>query len=278
VVNDGETNTLSNVTNTITGDVTVGTNGSFTLLILSDNALLTNTVNGLIGRNNTANSNEVQLVSPSSRWFMGGSLFVGNNGGANRLLVSNSATVLVRGSGTLGYGGDFSGNANSNSATVSGSGSLWSNGVEMVVGELGFANRLELNDGGQVFSSNGVVGRSLFSPSNTVVVTGPGSIWSNRAAVTLGGVGSRNLLVISNGGWMVNSNANIGESSLGNLALVTGINSVWSNRGDLFVGNNARENQLVVSNGAVVVNGIGLVGNNTASSNNAVVVNGVGSF
>ena len=32
IINEGATSTLSNVTNTITGDVTVGTNGSFTLL------------------------------------------------------------------------------------------------------------------------------------------------------------------------------------------------------------------------------------------------------
>src|SRR2546426_7627660 len=116
VVNDGATNTLSNVTTNITGDVTVGTNGSFTLLVLSDNALLTNSANGLIGRNSGANSNEVRLASSSARWFMGGSLFVGTNGGANRLVVSNGATVLAGSSSTIGYGGDFSGNANSNSA------------------------------------------------------------------------------------------------------------------------------------------------------------------
>src|SRR6187397_1077873 len=94
IVNDGATNTLSNVTNFFTGDVTIGTNGSFTVLILSDNALLTNSVNGLIGRNNTANSNEARLVSPSARWLIGGSLFVGTNGGANRLVVSNGGTVM----------------------------------------------------------------------------------------------------------------------------------------------------------------------------------------
>jgi len=37
VVTDGATNTLSNVTTNITGDVTVVTNGSFTLLVFSDN-------------------------------------------------------------------------------------------------------------------------------------------------------------------------------------------------------------------------------------------------
>src|SRR6185369_9219829 len=41
LVNDGATNTLSNVTNSFIGDVTVGTNGAFTLLVLSNNALLT---------------------------------------------------------------------------------------------------------------------------------------------------------------------------------------------------------------------------------------------
>lgn len=57
IVADGASRTLSNETNTFTGDVTVGTNGSFTLLVLSDNALLTNSANGVIGRNATARSN-----------------------------------------------------------------------------------------------------------------------------------------------------------------------------------------------------------------------------
>src|SRR5881394_4669431 len=83
IVADGATNTLSNETNTITGDVTVGTNGSFTLLVLSDNALLTNSANGLIGRNSGANSNEVRLASSTASWLMGGSLVVGTNGAAN---------------------------------------------------------------------------------------------------------------------------------------------------------------------------------------------------
>ena len=49
VVNDGATNTLNNVTNTIVGDVIVGTNGSFTLLILTNKAVLTNSGGGYIG-------------------------------------------------------------------------------------------------------------------------------------------------------------------------------------------------------------------------------------
>src|SRR5262245_43611773 len=89
VVNDGATNTLSNVTNSFTGDVTVRTNGSFTLLILSDNTLLTNSVNGVIGRNAAANSNEVRLVSPTARWRIGNELHIGESGPNNQLTVSN---------------------------------------------------------------------------------------------------------------------------------------------------------------------------------------------
>src|SRR5438552_18459228 len=91
IVADGATNTLSNVTNTLTGDVTVGTNGSFTLLGLADNTLLNNSANGVIGLNATAKSNEVQLLSPTARWLMGGPLLVGSNGAASRITVSNGA-------------------------------------------------------------------------------------------------------------------------------------------------------------------------------------------
>src|SRR5882672_7009025 len=91
IVNDGATNTLSNVTNPITGDVTVGTNGSFTLLVLSDNSLLTNSGNGIIGLNSTAKSNEVRLISPTARWLMGTNAVVGNSGSFNRLTISNGA-------------------------------------------------------------------------------------------------------------------------------------------------------------------------------------------
>src|SRR5438093_4030926 len=93
IINDGTTKTLSNVTNTFTGDVTVGTNGAFTLLVLSDNALLTNSANGVISLNPTATSNEVRLVSPSARWLMGGTLRVGSNGAFSTLVVSNGAFV-----------------------------------------------------------------------------------------------------------------------------------------------------------------------------------------
>src|SRR5205823_9541520 len=85
LVNDGATNTLSNVTNSFSSNVTIGTNGLFTLLVLSNNTLLSGSADVIIGRNATAKSNEVRLISPSARWLMGGlfafpTVHVGSNG------------------------------------------------------------------------------------------------------------------------------------------------------------------------------------------------------
>src|SRR5258705_13636121 len=129
VVNDGATKTLSNVTNFFTGDVTVGTNGSFTLLVLSNNALLTNSANGVIGRNANAKSNEVQLLSPSARWLMGSALQVGSSGSFNRLTISNGA-VVADVDGFLGHDPG----ASNNVALVTGAGSLWTSSDGLLVG------------------------------------------------------------------------------------------------------------------------------------------------
>src|ERR1044071_596544 len=122
IVADGATNILSNFTNSFAGDVTVGTNGSFTLLVLSDNALLTNSVNGVIGLNATARSNEVRLVSATARWQMANGLTVGNNGA----LVGN-------GNGYVGLGASSS----NNSVLLTGAGSIWSNRFQLSVGQSG---------------------------------------------------------------------------------------------------------------------------------------------
>src|SRR5258708_36868408 len=83
VVNDGATVTLNHVTNTISGSITVGTNGPFTLLILTNGTLLTNSGNGTIGLNAGANSNTVKVTSANTRWLMSADLSVGNIGSFN---------------------------------------------------------------------------------------------------------------------------------------------------------------------------------------------------
>ena len=154
VVVDGATNVLSNVTNIFAGGVTVGTNGSFTLLVLSNNCLLTNSGLSEIGRNATARSNEVRLTSSSARWQMLNPLHVGVNGSFNRLAISNGAAVQS----SQGVIGSSSASASNNTAVVNGPGSQWIVPTSFIVGLLGGGNRLEVSDGGRVISDFATVG------------------------------------------------------------------------------------------------------------------------
>ena len=274
-VNDGATNTLSNSTNTITGGVTVGTNGSFTLLVVSNNALLTNTTFGSIGANATAKSNEVRLLAPTARWRMGGNLFAGSNGAFSRLVVSNGAT-LEDFDGVLANGAASS----NNSALVTGSGSVWSNRGDLTIGFSGKENQLLITNGGRVVNRFSYLGRQPGSSNNLARITGAGSVWSNLFDVFLGQNDRSNRLIIEAGGTVSCANGVIsGSSSAGNCeVLVTGLGSLWSNRFFLSIGDVSGRNLLVVSNGAKVVAGGSILGNLSPAMSNQVLVTGLGSL
>ena len=266
IVPDGATNTLSNVTNTINGNVVVGTNGSFTLLVLSDNTLLTNSVNGILGRNGTAKSNEVQLISSTARWRMGGSLFVGSNGASSRLVVSNGA-LLEDFNGNLGF---LSASSN-NSALVTGAGSLWTNNGAFSISGAFFSS----SKGNQVVVSNGaalvaVGGSSVEGSGNQVVVTGAGSRWASQSSFSFGG--GPNRLDVTDGAALVSSNATIADlvGSGDTTVLLTGTGTVWSNTAELQMGYGAARGVLTVSNGASAYLGgaanIGVIGNSNVVS------------
>jgi T5SS/PEP-CTERM-associated repeat protein len=273
VVNDGATATLSNVTNSFTGTVTVGTNGAFTLLVLSDNALLTNSAHGVVGFNVTARSNEVHLVSPSARWRMGGNLFVGSNAAMNRLVVSNGA-FLENNNGILGNRVDSSNNL----ALVTGVGSVWSNRNDITVGTLGRYNQVLVSNGGWVASQNTRLGGNAVGSNNLVLVTGSGSVWSNTLGVFMGS-SAPGKMVIEAGGLVHGDSGTIGGfgSASNSEAVVTGPGSRWNNASFLTIGNNVGRNRLVVSNGATVWSGSALMGSASAASSNQAVITGAGS-
>ncbi|HEX5219685.1 MAG TPA: hypothetical protein VFZ59_08970 [Verrucomicrobiae bacterium] len=277
LVADGATNTLINVTNSIPGNVTVGTNGSFTLLVLSNNCLLTNSGFSTIGANASAKSNVAQLVSPTARWFMGANspnfLFVGSNGAFNRLIVSNGATASVNANAYLGY---ISESASNNQVWVTGSNSVWSSAGSIEVGFLGSGNQVVVSNGGTVLANNAILGDATIASNNLAVVAGAGSLWSSTNVFYVGDDGSGNRLLVSEGGAVRSSFSRIGgalsSGSGNNLATITGSGSVWSNATDLEIGRSSGlNNQLVVSNGAsVFVGGNALLG--MSSGANAVTV------
>jgi len=274
LVNDGATATLSNVTNAAPS-VSVGTNGSFTLLVLADNALLDNSDNGVIGVNATAKSNEVRVLSPTARWLMGGDLYVGNEGSASRLVVSNGAFAQNRNC----YLGRNESSSN-NVAVVTGSGSVWSNDSGLYLGFNGAGNQLLVSNGGVLSGQSGDVGFNDSSSNNVAVVTGAGSAWSNTYALSFGYNGAGNQLAVSNAGLLQSAFGFVGGggvSGSNNTVSVAGAGSIWINTGELRIGNGAEGNQLLVSGGGAVRSGQGALGGNVFGSNNLALITGPGS-
>ena len=191
-------------------------------------------------------------------------------GGANSVMpVAGSAFTTVLGgvSGALGV------------VTVSGTGTVWANGGDLMVGDFGSGSRLTITNGGWVMNGAAYVGFETNANNNAVLVTGVGSVWSN-GDVTIGCFGFSNSLTISSGGQVFGSNSYVGSltnASRGNSVLVTDAGSVWSNNGSLYIGQYGAGNSMTISNGGQVVNGTGYIGFDGEATNNSVWVTGAGS-
>ena len=132
-----------------------------------------------------------------------------------------------------------------------------------------------LVDGGGVLSNgNGYVGYAVGADDNTVIVSDPGSVWSNQDTAYIGYSGAGNKLMIANGGAVYGGQVGYNATSSNNTAVVSGVGSTWYNVGHIGVYGSG--NQLVIENGGVAHGGdLGYYG---SSSNNVALVTGTGSI
>jgi T5SS/PEP-CTERM-associated repeat protein len=241
------------------GVLGVGWAGSGNSVVINNGGRLANNADGQIGRLTGANSNSVLVTDAGSSWSNRTDLYVGYNGAGNSLRVSNGGMVVS----SNGFIGGWSGSTN-NSVCVGDPGSIWTNRGNLYFSYVGSSrNSLVISNGGQVFNGTGFVGSSVFGTSleDSVLVTGLGSVWSNRFNLIVGYKGGNNSLTISNGGLVINELGYVGEyASSNNSALITGSGSRWTNRMDLYVGTGLGGNSLSIRDGGQVVNGYGYVG------------------
>jgi len=271
--------TGNNQTNTISGAAInwaglfyyVGQNYVFDLLLIQNAGVLSNNF-GYIGYAAGANNNAAIVSGSGSVWRNASDLHVGESGSGNRLVISDQGKVIAN-SGLVGYNASSS----NNNVTVTGPGSVWSSILDadhvLIVGDFGSGNSLIISNGGTAFSGEGEVG--YYSSNNSVLVTGPGSVWSNRFGFYVGSSGPGNSLVISDQGMVSGSGGSVGLASSYNSVLVTGPGSVLStSAGGLEVGLYGAGNRLVISNQGAVLIDHGLVGWDRSSTNNSVLVTG----
>ena len=139
-----------------------------------------------------------------------------------------------------------------NSVLVTGSGSVWSNAGDVVVGNKGPGNRLTVRDGAGAIDARCSVGYSISASNNTVQVSGGGSIWSNRLYLVFGVCGSGNQLTIDGGGRVVCGRTTIGAVGGCNDVQVTGTGSQLDSTSLLTVGLFGAFNQLLIAEGGMV--------------------------
>lgn len=312
---NNQTIVISGVSSNWTGDYCVGrTNSSDLLRIDSGGRLTVSNGDGYIGYSEYAVSNRMQVMGAGSLWTNPGTLFIGYWGGACRLTIDTQGkvcndsvfigygsadnTAVVSDTGTiwiarsLSVGGGGTGNhlsvtngaqvlgdygyvglyswSESNSVWITGSGSLWSNSMSLSVGNGGAGNRLTISAGGTVYDPVGGVFDGC-----SALVTGAGSKWDNTSSLRVEGTGAR--LDIGNGGAVSSGTGYMGFYNPSGSIFVTGHGSVWTNASDLYVGYAGGYQQLTIAAGGAVCNAGGCVGYMDTSASNAVLVTDNGS-
>jgi T5SS/PEP-CTERM-associated repeat protein len=125
-----------------------------------------------------SSSNSVLVTDPGSIWDCGNGLVVGSGGSGNSLVISNGGQVAS------GYGRVGARIVSGNSVLVTGSGSVWSNSLDLLVGYTGgVSNSLSVNNGGRVVASNIVV-----YSGNLISLRGGALIASNGLTISSGAI------------------------------------------------------------------------------------------
>jgi autotransporter family porin len=273
-----QTNIISGVTNNWPRGYTVGSTNFSDVLLIENGGVLYD-ITGSLGSSN----NYVLVTDTGSVWSNLSDLYVGQTGSGNSLVISNGGRVV---SGPFNGGYDSVGQnvgSGNNSVLLTGSGSVWiENQSKFAVGGGGSGNMLVINQGGLfVVGGNSYIGGGpgLSSSNNSVLVADNSTIWSNSGSLIVGPQTTGNSLVVSGGGQVVNTDAEIGglgeTGASGNTVLVSGPGSVWNNSGTLVVGGNIPgNNSLIVSNGGEVTSAYGYL----ARASNSVLVSGAGSI
>ena len=174
-------------------DLYVGCFGASNSLIIDSGGMVSNNF-GFIGYDDGtcgSSSNKVVVTGAGSIWSNAADLVIGHgNGSSSNSLTISAGGIVYNNYGTIGK--DYT--ANNNMVLVTGSGSIWTNALDLYVGETGCFNSLTIASGGMVYSANAVIGSDANANNNRVLVTGTGSGWTNSGDLWVGWNGSSNSL------------------------------------------------------------------------------------
>ncbi len=275
VVNSSATGTLIVTNGAGTGAFVVGAGGPGVFTWSQISSMIVDT---LVATNGVFSFSRGRLTTLHGSTITNSSTFtIGGFSGSGSFWTMEGGTNLI----SLGGASTFVkiSNAGSVTTTVRGASTLWTNNVPLRVGDGGKNSALIITNGGVVDNTAGYVGSSS-APSNGVLVADSGSKWRNSSELRVGDTGWNNQLTVSNGGFLLNTLAYIGNNSAAsnNAVTVSDPGSIWTNTSTLFVGNTGSVNQILVTNGGRVFSAAGRVGAASASLGNLAILSGTASL
>jgi len=201
---------------------------------------------GEIGATPPASDNYVCVGGTGSQWTVSTYLAAGNGGSGNRFDVCCGGTV----ESAFGMVGTMH-TAYSNQANVYDPGSVWHNTQRLSVGVDGSRNMLSVFQGGRVTCGDLVIGDYDMARSNTVSVSGTGSVLAVSGNMIVGVDGSGNRLLIGNGAVITCTNVIVGQygTAFDNEIVVEGPGST------LTVSNSTGYGSISILNGRLAVPG-----------------------
>lgn len=189
---------------TNSSDLYVGSAGLGSLNVESGGQVI-NTGVGMLG-NLTSSVGAATVTGAGSTWTNSSDFYVGRFG-QGTLNIEAGGQVSNVGRGVIGSQDNSVG-----TATVSGTGSTWTNAFQLIVGEFG-QGTLNIEAGGQVSNvGSGVIG-NFDGSAGTATVTGTGSTWTNLTNLLVGISGPGTLNISDSGLVIVGSNTVINEQS-----------------------------------------------------------------
>jgi T5SS/PEP-CTERM-associated repeat protein/autotransporter-associated beta strand protein len=120
---------------------------------------------------NSGSIGTVTVTGKNAKWTNGKYLYVGNSG-SGTLNIEDGGQVFSK---NIGYLGNNPGSAGT--ATIKGTGSIWTNTMYLYVGDCG-TGTLTIEEGGQASNYCGFIGR-LEPSTSSATITGTGSKWTN---------------------------------------------------------------------------------------------------
>lgn len=249
-----------------TGGLNVGYRGTGSLTISSGGTVTDTT--GQIG-SNTGSLGSVTVDGTGSTWANTSYVQVGSSG-TGSLVISNGGVV----SDTIGYLGT---NISSSigTATVTGSGSAWTNSSTLNIGNNG-TGALTVTNGGAVSAANFVIGQST-GGLGSAVVSGSGSMLTDTNNLNIGSRGTGTLTVSDGGQAFSTADYNIGTYAGGSGTATVSSGGILATATRFHMGEYGT-GELDVLNGGTAISVGGYLGDATGSAVGNATISGTGSL